>query len=164
MTADCAKVPAGWYCTRGAGHEGPCAAWPKAMPDHAGLTVSRETLPEFVYAYHAEVLRWVDGDTVDMRAYSTMDFGFGMKFTPEHTGRFRLTIVNTPERGQPGYHEAIEFVNDVLPVGTVVQIRTYKDPDNWGRYLADILIPGEGTTSISSKLLEYGLGVPYKRL
>lgn len=147
--AECARPPAGWYCTRGAGHEGPCASWP---------TVSRETVePSYVHDYHAEVLRWVDGDTVDMRAYRTTDFGFGIKLTPEYKGRFRLTIVDTPERGKPGYYEAIEFVNDVLPVGTVADIRTYRDPDNFGRYLADITIPGEGSTTISSKLLQHGL-------
>lgn len=26
--ATCTKAPAGWHCTREAGHEGPCAAWP----------------------------------------------------------------------------------------------------------------------------------------
>jgi hypothetical protein len=28
MTTTCNKAPAGWYCTRSAGHSGPCAAWP----------------------------------------------------------------------------------------------------------------------------------------
>jgi endonuclease YncB( thermonuclease family) len=113
--------------------------------------------PVYVSAYPAEILRWVDGDTVDMRAWKTLDFGFGSKVTGEHTGRFRLTIVDTPERGEPGWAEATEFCNDVLPPGTVCQIRTYRDPDVFGRYLADIQVPGEGTTSISSKLLQHGL-------
>jgi endonuclease YncB( thermonuclease family) len=126
------------------------------------VSVSRETshsavMPAYIYAYHAEVLRWVDGDTVDMRAWQTLDFGFGQKFTPEYTGRFRLTIVDTPERGEPGWAEATDYCKQILPVGTVTQIRTYRDPDNFGRYLADITIPGMGTTSISSLLLQNGL-------
>ena len=27
----CTIPPPGWYCTRGAGHEGPCAAWPDGV-------------------------------------------------------------------------------------------------------------------------------------
>ena len=29
IAAPCTIPPAGWYCTRGAGHDGPCAAWPE---------------------------------------------------------------------------------------------------------------------------------------
>ncbi len=31
MTKACTLPPRGWICTRGAGHEGPCAAWMVAM-------------------------------------------------------------------------------------------------------------------------------------
>lgn len=27
---ECDQPPAGWYCTRGKGHDGPCAAWPES--------------------------------------------------------------------------------------------------------------------------------------
>lgn len=176
---DCARPPAGYYCTKPAGHEGPCPTYPKggtieyvrvreATHSHQyadrniealHALVSRETVrpQEYAYAYPAEILRWVDGDTVDMRAWKTIDFGFGQKVTPEHTGRFRLTIVDTPERGEPGWAEATDYCKEMLPAGTVVQIRTYRDPDVFGRYLADITIPGMDTTSISSLLLQNGL-------
>lgn len=136
---------------------------------HATRPVSRETLrrgavvAEFVYTYQAEVLRIVDGDTLDMRAWKELDFGFGNKITGSHTGRFRLVICDTPERGEHGWAEATEFVRDLLPVGTVATINTYRDPDNFGRYLADVLIPGQGTTTLSSELLRLGYAVPYKR-
>lgn len=32
MRNQCSLPPAGWYCTRNANHDGPCAAWPE-IPD-----------------------------------------------------------------------------------------------------------------------------------
>jgi hypothetical protein len=32
MTNECTIPPSGWYCTRGAGHDGPCAAVPGTSP------------------------------------------------------------------------------------------------------------------------------------
>lgn len=185
--ADCARAPKGFYCTKDAGHDGECDAWPKGAtikftgPESTpaatklvnkllGIDVSRETRTppswtttrDYAYAYPAEILRWVDGDTVDMRAWKTLDFGFHQKVTGEYTGRFRLTIVDTPERGEHGWAEATDYCKEMLPPGTVVQIRTYRDPDVFGRYLADIQIPGMGTTSISSLLLQNGLAEVWK--
>lgn len=34
-TPGCARPPKGWYCTRDAGHEGPCAAYPLSSEDAA---------------------------------------------------------------------------------------------------------------------------------
>lgn len=33
----CTVPPGGWYCTRGAGHDGPCAAWPDASAELQAL-------------------------------------------------------------------------------------------------------------------------------
>jgi hypothetical protein len=30
----CPQPPVGWYCTRGLGHDGPCAAWPSEGSSH----------------------------------------------------------------------------------------------------------------------------------
>lgn len=40
---DCNKPPEGWYCTRGRGHEGPCAAVPR-HPETDWPTISMEEL------------------------------------------------------------------------------------------------------------------------
>ena len=34
---ECNVPPPGWYCTRMAGHSGPCAAWPCAQCDTEGV-------------------------------------------------------------------------------------------------------------------------------
>lgn len=114
--------------------------------------------------YKGRIRRWVDGDTVELEGWidsiqkaevfgSTIEVAFRI----EKTAIYRLTIIDTPERGQPGYHEAWDYVIMTLPPGTEVEFITQGvDNGGFGRTLADILIPGQGTTTISSLLLRDG--------
>ena len=85
-----------------------------------------------MYEYHAEVVRWVDGDTVDM----VVDLGF--KMTAHQ--RFRIYDLDTPERGETGYHQAKLLAETSYPVGSKIQIKTIKalSSDKYGRYLIDL--------------------------
>lgn len=111
-----------------------------------------------MYAYAARVLRWVDGDTVDLR----VDLGF-------HTyveTRFRLYGIDTPERGQKNHDQATALCNSLAPVGADVFIRSHKDADKYGRWLADITTKGieldnADGTNINTRLVEFGLAVRY---
>ncbi len=114
------------------------------------------------YTYQGEIVRFVDGDTVDMSVTKVTDFGFGLTLNGTYKGRFRLTIVDTPERGEPGWAEATAFCRKYLPIGTKTRVETYKSPDSFGRYLADIYVPLMGNTTISSLLLEAGLAEVWK--
>lgn len=102
------------------------------------------------YIYKAEVLRWVDGDTVWLK----VDLGF--RFFGELD--FRLYGVNTPERGFQNWAEATAFSKAKAPAGTTVVVQSYKDPDKYGRWLADIYADG---TCINTALVASGLAVPY---
>lgn len=82
-----------------------------------------------MYQYRATVVRWIDGDTVDL----DVDLGFHV-ITRQ---RFRLLGVDTPERGEPGYGEARQCAESVLPTGAVVTVETIKT-DKYGRWLADL--------------------------
>ena len=92
-----------------------------------------------LYTYRATVDRWVDGDTVDM----VVDLGFRIS---THQ-RFRLLgdalapIIDTPERGEPGYVEARKVSESIHPPGSSVIISTEKplSGDKYGRYL--VLLP-----------------------
>jgi micrococcal nuclease len=107
------------------------------------------------YAYKATVIRWVDGDTV----WLEVDLGFRMKTIND----FRLYGVDTPERGQPGWAEAKAFVQNTAPVGTEVNIETYKDPDKYGRWLAEVSLADEDSDmfSINAELTDRGLAKAY---
>jgi len=72
-----------------------------------------------------EVLKVVDGDTVDLK----IDVGFYQTSAL----RFRLLNVDTPERGQVGWTECTEFVREWL-VGRKLVARTQKS-DSFGRWL-----------------------------
>lgn len=102
------------------------------------------------YTYAATVMRWVDGDTVDLR----VDCGFHLVVE----GRFRLHGIDTPERGQHNHDEASARAAALAPPGSSVIARTYRAPDKYGRFLAEL---HAGELSINSVLLEEGLARPY---
>lgn len=80
----------------------------------------------------------VDGDTIDV----------------EGVGRIRLVGVNTPERGQPGYREAKDFVKSMC-LGRTVQldIDDAKRHDKYGRVLAVVYVDG---VNLNRELLRRG--------
>lgn len=89
------------------------------------------------------VTRIVDGDTLDV-----------------DSKRIRLSLVNTPERGEPGYHEATGFTAEHCGVGSTV----FFDEDDgqsggsYGRVIAMVwcgtdLSPG---ASLNAQLIESG--------
>lgn len=120
------------------------------------------TLPEYLYE-DCTVLRWVDGDTLDMQARVAFDPGFKFKVTVQYEGRFRLLFVDAWERRDPLGPAATAFVNMLMPAGSAVCARTYKDPDNFGRYLADLWVPEAPEFTVSAQLIDAGLGVPYSK-
>ena len=80
----------------------------------------------------------VDGDTIDV----------------DGVGRIRLVGVNTPERGQPGYQEAKDFVKSSCLHKTVyLDIDNAKHYDKYGRVLAVVYV---GNTNVNKELLKRG--------
>lgn len=102
------------------------------------------------YQYNATVNRWIDGDTVEL----TVDLGFHLTYR-DH---FRLSGVDTPERGRPGFKEATAFCERLAPAGSEVIAVTTKG-DKYGRWLT--LLTGDVGPSINAQLLESGLALPY---
>jgi endonuclease YncB( thermonuclease family) len=129
-------------------------------------------VPDYTYP-DCTVLNWVDGDTLDMQARAHFDGTFtvdpGFKFqvtahttiTTEFTGRFRLHGVDAYEkRDLPLGPEATAFAQGYMPVGSAVSAKTYKDPDNFGRYLAILWLPESPDITLNGELLEVHLAVP----
>jgi micrococcal nuclease len=103
------------------------------------------------YVYRATIIRWVDGDTV----WLEIDLGF--QFSAQLD--FRLTGINTPERGKPGWTDANNRVRALAPIGSQVIIQSRKVADKYGRYMAHIWNM-EGV-HINQELLDNGLAVPF---
>lgn len=105
-----------------------------------------------LYNYRATVQRVVDGDTVDF----IVDLGFRVNLQI----RTRIAGVNAPELRTPEGKAAKAAVEEWLPVGMGVLLRTHKDPtDKFGRWLADVEHQG---TSLSQWLLDNGHAVAYE--
>ncbi len=80
----------------------------------------------------------VDGDTIDV----------------EGVGRIRLVGVNTPERGEPGYQSATDFVKSMVLGKTVyLDIDDAKHYDKYGRTLAVVYIDDK---NLNQELLRGG--------
>lgn len=97
---------------------------------------------------HVRIYNVVDGDTVDIE----VDLGFSVKL--RH--RFRLARINTPERGQPGYQEAKDYLQ-LRCFGHDCQIDSTK-LDKYGRYLCEIFIEG---VNINDEMLLQKLAALY---
>lgn len=102
------------------------------------------------WTYNAEVIRIVDGDTVDLK----IDLGFRASFTD----RFRLLGIDCPERGQEGWVEAKDALAQMIPAGSKISVTTahpkVRDPrDGFGRWLAVIFV---GVTNINRAMVHGG--------
>lgn len=109
----------------------------------------------------AHVIKVVDGDTVDLTLERTVDYGFYLVETKQFSLRFRLLGVDTPERGQPGFTEATNFVKEWLAaLEGHVRARTYK-ADSFGRWLVDLYEAGYPEQTLSQALIDSGNAQPY---
>lgn len=89
------------------------------------------------------VTRIVDGDTIDV----------------DGNLRIRLALVNTPERGEPGYAEATAFTGRVCPVGATAAYDTDDGQrgGSYGRVIAKVWCAGAPDVSLNELLVMNGL-------
>lgn len=117
--------------------------------------------------FRCRCLNVVDGDTVDL----CVDIGFHVNFT----GRFRVLGIDTAELNSKEPTErylAIQAKGKVAELlkpsltttGWPLVVRTKKDPDSFGRWLADIsYFLADGTKmDLGPQLILEGLAKPYK--
>lgn len=120
--------------------------------------------------FRAKCLKVVDGDTVDL----LVDIGFHVTFT----GRFRVLGIDTSELNSKVQAErdaallAKARTTELLILKPAeakmtewpLLARTKKDPDSFGRWLAQItVVAPDGTkTDLATTLLSEGLAKPYK--
>ena len=120
-----------------------------------------------MFQYQAEVLRWVDGDTVWLK----IDLGF---YTHRETD-VRLARINAPERVEwslRGLVDEVKAYNEKrLPPGSVCIVEITKR-DKYGRWLGEIrYLEGSSVREdilqngrvLNDELLENGLVKVYKK-
>lgn len=103
-----------------------------------------------MYEYQAEVLEWIDGDTVRVR----VDLGFYC----EKIEKIRLARINAFElKSDSGYKQRVarsarHQAELLCPVGSVAVIQTTKSGrDIYARYIGEVLFGGK---NISDELLK----------
>jgi endonuclease YncB( thermonuclease family) len=102
--------------------------------------------------YNATVVRWTDGDTVQLM----VDLGF---FTFAKV-KCRLSHVNAPESKTPTGPAATQFSEEFAPVGFPVVVFSTKT-EKWGRFLVDLYRPKD-EKSLNMELLATGHAVAYE--
>ena len=102
-----------------------------------------------MYEYKATVENVVDGDTVDL----AVDLGFKVSTRQ----RVRLARIDTPERSQPGYAAARDFVREAV-LNKPVMLKTAK-VSKWGYYLAEVTL--EDGRNLSDTLVQAQLARYY---
>lgn len=106
---------------------------------------------EHQYLYKANVLRVVDGDSVDFK----IDLGFGIF----HDIKIRLLGINAPETSTPEGKVSRDWLKQQLPAGTPVLLLTQRDKkEKYGRYLGTIYLNG---LDMNEELVKSGHAVLY---
>lgn len=119
------------------------------------------TESDVLWTYRVEVLRVLDGDTIDCR----VDLGFGLSVQPGAgflLGRFRLWGINAPELHSAD-HLAALAAQDALHLALPSQFSWIQSrrPDKYGRWLALVWTKledvGDIQKSVNADLLRRGL-------
>ena len=110
-----------------------------------------------LYAYAAEILSVVDGDTLWLRIWLTPSLWLKEKV--------RLRGIDCPELDTPEGKAAKRFVEAQVKQCSAITITTTK-PDKWDRYLCDIFLrlAGGGEVFLNNLLLEHGHARRYDKV
>jgi micrococcal nuclease len=100
---------------------------------------------EKLYHYRAELVRVIDGDTIDV----DIDLGFDKIRTRQ---RLRLLGVDTPEKGEAGYVGATHATASRLWPADEIIVHTIRK-DSFGRWLANVWYDGN---SLNEALIKMG--------
>ncbi len=101
--------------------------WPVKKEELKGLDLSGE----MSYTYAAIIERVIDGDTLLV----LIEAGFRIVVRD----RLRLRGINCPEVGTPEGDRAKKFVEKLLPVGSIIVLKSHKDrTDIHGRFVVDV--------------------------
>jgi micrococcal nuclease len=118
--------------------------------------MARKKYKPFIFQ-NFTIIRAVDGDTTEIE----VDYGFKGRYRDN----FRLTGIDTPERGQDGFTEATERLIALVEQYSDDLVLEVTKRDKYGRYLARIRV-GEvrivdTEISINEQMVNEGHAKPY---
>ena len=104
-----------------------------------------------MYKYNAQVLKVIDGDTVDL----FIDLGFKVGFNT----RIRLIGIDTPEKNFPYGKVVKDYLTNLLEGNKVYLDVTKKD--KYGRYLGMIYLNESDNLSVNELLINENMAKAY---
>lgn len=116
-----------------------------------------------MYEYRATIVRWVDGDTVDL----DIDLGFGIVYANQRVRLFGIDAFESRTRDLQEKQKGLaakDFVERMAPNGTEVILRSKKDgKGKFGRILGEIIIDTpKGQQNLNTLLTIEGHAVRYE--
>lgn len=116
-----------------------------------------------MYEYRATIVRWVDGDTVDL----DIDLGFGIVYANQRVRLFGIDAFESRTRDLQEKQKGLaakDFVERMAPNGTQVILRSKKDgKGKFGRILGEIIIDTpKGQQNLNTLLTIEGHAVRYE--
>jgi micrococcal nuclease len=104
-----------------------------------------------MYKYNAQVLKVIDGDTVDL----FIDLGFKVGFNT----RIRMIGIDTPEKNFPYGKVVKDYLTNLLEGNKVYLDVTKKD--KYGRYLGMVYLNESDNVSINELLINENMAKAY---
>jgi len=104
-----------------------------------------------MYQYEAQVLKVIDGDTLDL----FIDLGFKIGFNT----RIRMIGIDTPEKNFPYGQVVKQYLQQILGGKTIFLDVTKKD--KYGRYLGVVYLNKNDEQSVNDKLIEINMAKAY---
>ena len=104
-----------------------------------------------MYQYEAQVLKVIDGDTLDL----FIDLGFKVGFNT----RLRMIGIDTPEKNFPYGKVVKAYLQEILEGNTILLDVTKKD--KYGRYLGVVYLNKNDGQSVNDKLIEINMAKAY---
>ena len=104
-----------------------------------------------MYQYEAQVLRVIDGDTLDL----FVDLGFKVGFNT----RIRMIGIDTPEKWHPYGKVVKAYLQQELEGNKIFLDVTKKD--KYGRYLGVVYLNKNDEQSVNDKLIEIKMAKAY---
>lgn len=107
------------------------------------------------YVRKGEIIRVIDGDTVEVRVELGCDIGITMKA--------RMAGINAPEVRSPAGKQSKAWLSHHLQPGLPVMIKTTKgdEKEKYGRYLVTVF-DAAGKINYNEVSVADGFSVPYK--
>lgn len=104
-----------------------------------------------MYKYNAQVIKVIDGDTLDL----FIDLGFKVGFNT----RIRMIGIDTPERWHPYGKVVKAYLQQELEGKKIFLDVTKKD--KYGRYLGVVYLNKNDEQSVNDKLIEINMAKAY---